>query len=518
MDAVFFSNKGKKPVIPRRTLMGHLALFAFCGTVAAAPGDLDTNFGSAGFVVTNVSTLGVRADYVYATALQPSNKVVVGGACTGSGKTDFCLVRYTANGALDTSFGSSGKVITSVSGGNDLGASVAIQRDDKILLGGYCLAGLKHDFCLVRYTSDGVLDSTFGANGIVVTQFPSPFGSDDYGQSLALQPDGKIVFAGYCNDGSLSGNTFCVARYNVNGTLDSSFGSGGLLTRVIAPAGAFGGSSIATAIAVQLDGKLVITGWCLVGSRFDFCTTRLNADGSPDVSFGDMQGNAITPIGASNANAYSTALQPDGKIVVAGVCNNFDFCVVRYETNGVLDTKFGINGKMIVDLLSMSSDTGINLALQPDGKILQAGFCQSSNYYFCVARFNSDGSLDTTFANGGKLLSSLRGGTEDVGRALALQADGKIVIAGNCKIAGSVDFCVARYEGGPFGYRNCTLDIDGDGKVTATIDSLIHARIALGITGNAVIGGIAFPSNATRKTWADIRGYLVTQCGMLLAP
>ncbi len=492
-------------------------LLIFCSTTFADPGEIDPTFGSSGVVVTNVSTTGVRNDYVYAIAQQSSGKIVVGGACTGNGKTDFCLARYTVDGSLDASFGSDGKVLTSVSGGNDLGASIAIQVDDKILFGGYCLAGLKHDFCLARYTKDGILDSTFGSNGTVITLFPSPFGSDDYGLSIALQSDGKIVFAGYCNDGSLSGNSFCVARYHGNGTLDSSFGTGGLLTRLVLPANAFGGSSIATSVAIQLDGKLVMSGWCAVDSRFDFCTTRLNPNGSPDTSFGNAQGNAITAIGTGNANAYNVAIQPDGKIVVAGLCNNLDFCLVLYHANGTLDLRFGNNGKAIANLLLMSFDSGISLALQPDGKILQSGFCENSVYFFCAVRFNSDGSLDRTFGSDGRRLTTPTGGTEDIGRAMLLQSDGKIVMAGNCKVAGSVDFCVVRFEGGPFGYRNCSLDIDGDGRVLATTDSLMHARIALGMTGSAVTGGIAFPSTATRKTWSDIRNHLVTQCGMRLS-
>ena len=128
------------------------------------------------------------------------------------------------------------------------------------------------------------------------------------------------------------------------------------------------------------------------------------------------------------------------------------------------------------------------------------------------------GNLDTTFGSGtGKIITAIGSG-EDTARALAVQPDGKIVVAGSCSNRSDNDFCLARYEGGPFDARNCSMDIDGDNLVLATTDSLIHARIALGLTGNAVIGGITFASHATRTTWPAIRDYLVTQCGMSIVP
>ena len=141
-------------------------------------------------------------------------------------------------------------------------------------------------------------------------------------------------------------------------------------------------------------------------------------------------------------------------------------------------------------------------------------FSGAAHPSFCALRYSANGALDTTFETSGLVISS-SGNSYDFARAVALQPDGKIVVAGIC--AGtSNDWCVVRCDGGPFGYQNCKLDVDGDNQMLATTDSLIHARIALGINGNAVVNGITFPPTATRNTWPLIRDYLVTQCGLSL--
>lgn len=145
-----------------------------------------------------------------------------------------------------------------------------------------------------------------------------------------------------------------------------------------------------------------------------------------------------------------------------------------------------------------------------------AGYCSNgSNSDFCALRYNTNGTLDTSFGSSGKVITPVATG-DDNAYAVTLQPDGKLVLAGYCFDGTNFDFCAIRYDGGPFGYKNCSLDIDGDNRVLATTDSLIHARIALGITGNAVVNGIAFSPTATRNTWPLIRDYLVTQCGMSL--
>ena len=357
----------------------------------------------------------------------------------------------------------------------------------------------------------GDLDTTFGSGfGKVMTAIG---GTDDQGYAVALQPDGKIVIAGHC--GPLPTRyEFCLARYQADGTLDTSFGTGGTVSSPIGSGYASGRATV-----LQPDGKIVVAGDCDIGLHIVFCLARYQAGGALDPSFGSG-GAVISPIGSSTDHATAIALQPDGKIVVAGYCagaSNLDFCLARYQANGMLDAAFGSNGK-VISPIGLSNDYGQALALQPDGKIVVAGYCDGvSNNDFCLARYQANGTLDTSFGSSGTVISPI-GSSYDWAYAIALQPDGKIVVAGECWNGSNFDFCLARYQGGPFGYRNCTMDIDGDGVVLATTDALLLARTSLGMTGSAVINGISFASHATRKTWPDIRNYLVTQCGMALAP
>ncbi|MCC7067988.1 MAG: hypothetical protein IT523_05995, partial [Burkholderiales bacterium] len=274
-----------------------------------------------------------------------------------------------APGDLDTTFGAGfGMVRTAIGTGIDLGNAIALQPDGKIVVAGYCWNGSDYDFCLARYLANGTLDTSFGSGGTVIT----PIGSaNDYGRAIALQPDGKIVVAGICR--GASDQDVCLARYQANGSLDTSFN---LTGKVISPIGSSGES--AQAIALQPDGKIVVAGRCYNGNNVDFCLARYHPNGALDTSF-DSDGKVITPIGSSSNSAGAIALQPDGKIVVAGRCDNGgndDFCLARYQANGTLDTSFGSagNGKVITSIGS-GNDQANALALQPDGKIVVAGVC-----------------------------------------------------------------------------------------------------------------------------------------------
>ncbi len=417
---------------------------------------------------------------------------------------------HAAPGNLDTTFGSgTGKIITAIGSGEDTARALAVQPDGKIVVAGSCSNRSDNDFCLARYDANGVLDATFGSTGKVITAIGA---SDDYADALAIQPDGKIVVAGYC---SISGNNdFCLARYLASGALDSSFGTTGKVITAIGP-----DYDNASAIALQPDGKIVVAGYCFNGSNTDFCLARYLASGALDTSF-NSTGKVVTTIGAATDVASALALQPDGKIVVAGYCfngSNTDFCLARYLASGTLDTSFNTTGTVIT-AIGASDDYATSLALQPDGKIVLAGYCSNgSNNDFCIARYLPSGALDTSLNSTGKVITAIGAGN-DYASAIAQQPDGKIVVAGTCSNGSNNDFCVARYEGGPFDARNCSMDIDGDNQTIATKDGLIATRVMLGLTGNTVIGGITFASHATRTTWPAIRDYLVSQCGMSIVP
>jgi len=474
----------------------------------AAPGDLDITFGSgSGKVMTAIGTGG--ADVANALALQPDGKLVVSGYCSNSSNYDFCLARYLPSGALDTSFNTTGKLITSIGVGGGFAGDLARQADGKLVVAGVCSNGANNDFCLARYLANGALDPSFNTTGKVITAIGPDY---DNASAVALQPDGKIVVAGACFNGS--NGDFCLARYLPSGALDTTFNTTG---NVIAAIGS--DQDAAYALALQPDGKIVVAGACWNGNSNDFCLARYLPSGALDTSF-NTTGTAITHIVSGNSVATAVALQPDGKIVAAGHCSNgsnHDFCLARYLASGALDTSFNTTGKVIT-AIGLIDDDATALALQPDGKIVAAGSCwNGSSNDFCLARYLPSGALDPSFNGSGKVITAI-GSDHDAAFALALQPDGKIVAAGQCYNGGKYELCLARYEGGPFDARNCSMDIDGDNLVLATTDSLIHARIALGLTGNAVIGGITFASHATRTTWPAIRDYLVSQCGMSIVP
>jgi uncharacterized delta-60 repeat protein len=498
--------------------IGATLAFASSHAIPGQPGTLDPTWGAASPLGPGkVSTaIGNRAAGSRALAIQADGKVVLGGGCVDF-SSNFCVVRYNPDGTLDTTFNGTGIVTTPILGENGANA-IVIQPNGQLVLAGTCvfpgdIPPPPAAFCAVRYNVDGTLDLSFGDGGKVFTQVGA-VSSIESAHAVALQPDGKLVLAGMCV-GSANID-FCTVRYNTDGTLDVSFAQGGKLITSVQ------NSDQAWAVAVQSDGKILVAGSCnnssgLVSDTSRFCAIRYGADGSLDTSFGSS-GIVITSVtganGAINSFALALALQADGKIVLAGTCGG-KFCAARYAVDGSLDLSFNGTGIVVTQ-----SDTIVDYAsavkVQSDGKIVLAGNCSvGANNKFCANRYNSDGSLDATFSGDGKAVEEIASG-DNSATALAIQPDGKIVIAGRCFGGTQSTFCSLRLDGGPFGARNCSLDMDGDNKTIATIDGLIATRVMLGITGASVADGISFPASATRTNWTSIREYLVTQCGMSL--
>ena len=385
-------------------------------------------FGGVGKVTTNLGFVG------RSVALQPDGKIVVAG---GGGGNDFTLTRYNANGSLDTSFNSTGSVTTDF-GPSDIGYSVAIQPDGKIVVAGEG----NSNFAVARYNTNGNLDASFGGTGKVTTDFE--LFDNNVGTSVAVQPDGKIVVAGYSYD-ALSRYVFSVARYNTNGSLDTSFNGSGKVTTDFGSAITYGYSVAIQPGILPNDLKIVVAGQV----DDDFALVRYNVNGSLDTSFGGT-GKVITDFGSDHDTGYSVAIKSDGKIVMAGYSNTSsnldDFSVARYNADGSLDTSFGGTGKVITDFGS-DYDTGTSVAIQLDGKIVAAGHSYSSSYQrdFSVVRYNVDGSLDTSFNSNGKLTTDFAA-SDDWGYSIALQPDGKIVVAGFSGTGSDTHQALARYN------------------------------------------------------------------------
>jgi uncharacterized delta-60 repeat protein len=402
-------------------------------TSAQTAGTLDPTFGSGGIVTTFFGGDGLNGDDAYSIAVQTNGKLVVAGITTNlDDTTDFGLARYSSNGTLDATFGTGGKVKTTFAD-FDGARAVAIQSDGKIVVAGYSIVNFSPDFALARYNSNGRLDTTFGVGGKVITQLGGPAQAF----SVAVQSDGKIVAAGFAH--LVNGDfDFALTRYNSNGTLDTTFGTGGKKTT------AFGVPSVAqgNAVTIQRDGKIV-GGLTIVNNIANFALARYNTNGTLDTTFG-TGGKAATDFGADD-RAFSIALQADGKIVAEGMTGN-DFALARYNTNGTLDTTFGSGGKVITDFAG-SNDIGLGVAVRSDGKIVAVGRTLSpGRTAFAVARYNANGTLDTTFGTGGKATTSFVGSLGDQAFSVAIQADGKAVVAGSAVVNLNTQFAIARYE------------------------------------------------------------------------
>jgi uncharacterized delta-60 repeat protein len=597
--------------IPRLALM---AVAAFCAllipaTALGAAGDPDTSFNGTGKAISGFGTTPFHAaDSGNAAARDGSGRIYIAGT-TPANNDDLAVVRLTAAGAADPTFGTNGIVTTDVaSGSDDRGTAVLIDTNGKVIVAGTTGTGDSdaNDFVVARFTSAGVLDSGFGGgDGIVTTDFG---GAEDEASGVAQLGSGNYVVAGFTDTDpstDTSSYDFAVASYSSTGALDSAFDSDGKLTTdfgssddeafaVLATGSTFvvlgttdpagtdagdfaiarytgstgapdnsfdtdgketlsfsggpGNGDFGDALALDGSGRLIVAGSAGPGNG-DFAVARLSGtDGSPDNTF-DTDGKQLvsSPASGSTVNsqdqAYAVAVQPDGKIVLAGVeysnphwmlarlsdagapdstfgtngivltdfaptpsfttlgvavfadasqivaagTGDDNFAAARYATaDGALDTTFGPNstGKTEVDIVSPtpSSETATGVAVQPDGKTVVVGptdagpILQSKgDEEFGVARYNADGSLDPGFGIGGTdgngLLTTNFGtnsdgsGTNDSPAGVALQSDGKIVVAGSTDPPGADkgDFAVARYlpDGAPdpaFG--------GGDGLVT----------------------------------------------------
>ena len=496
--------------------------FDFALVRYTASGALDATLDGDGIATTAV---GSSNDIPYAVVIQ-SFAITVAGRSSNGSTEDFAVVRYNLSGALDLTFNGTGKRITPVCGDNDEGWSMALQAG-KIVVAGYATdIGTNRDFALVRYNSDGTLDTSFDGDGIKTQDIV-----DLQAQlwDLAVQADGKVVAVGHARwNATLDGSA--IARYGTNGALDPSFGSNG---RVLFPItgganavavqpdgkivvvgaygaafstlrlnadgstdGTFGGgdlvdtaigtSATAYAVALQTDGKILVAGTATIGSQTDVALVRYNVDGTLDTSF-DGDGIVTTAVASGNDEAREVRIQADGKIVVAGwgvVSGTNQFALVRYNANGSLDNTFGSFGRVVTDI-GTGQDVGAGMLIQPDGKIVVCGASESSSFDVAVARYNSNGSLDLSFDGDGKVTTPI-GFESDAGYAIARQADGKLVVAGVGVIGSNAQLAVLRYDGS--GALDPSYGVGG--KAVPDVGPGYANAVALDASGRAIVGGV----------------------------
>lgn len=413
----------------------------------AADGDLDLTFGTGGIVTTDLNL----DDEGHAVAIQTDGKIVVAGSQTLIAAPQFGLARYNTNGSLDTTFDGDGKVTTSI-GFSSRAHAVAIQPDGKIVAVGTTDLGLNDsDFAVVRYNTNGTIDTTFGSTGIILTRFLT--GIDNFAHAVAIQGDGKIVVAGESSD-ILFFRNFALARYNTNGSLDTTFDGDGKLTTTFAV------TAGAKSVFIQSDGKITAAG---TGNL-----ARYSSTGALDPSFGT--GGRVF---INNLSINAAKIQSDGNIVVAGstiVSGDAHFGLARITPTGFFDTTFNTGGRVSTNFGTLNIAT--SLVIQTDGKIIAAGFSRigASNVDFALARYNTNGSLDTSFSDDGKVTTDIL--PNDNAAGATLQPDGKIVVVGRAVAdLNTGNFALARYQSGGTAVvpRPNQFDFDADGRTDVAV-------------------------------------------------
>jgi uncharacterized delta-60 repeat protein len=420
--------------------------------------------------------------------------------------TWFAIVQLAqaADGDLDPTFGTGGTIMTDISRSTDLANAVAIQSDGKLVVVGQTYKNNDYtgeDFVVTRYNTDGTLDNSFGRGGKVRTDFP---GLAAVPSAVVIQADGKIVVAGGAFPLFTFLGNFELVRYNPNGSLDRSFGNGGIVTTV------FPEGSYAFDVTLQPDGKIVAAGTVFVdfipgeASNTDFALARYNSDGSLDTSFGNG-GTVMTDFFGNEDDAFSVLIQPDGKIVAVGSANNpvsfYDFAAVRYLSNGTIDTTFGVAGKVSTDFGDQNFDRARSATLQADGRIVAAGFAISQNggvQNFAVARYTSNGILDTTFSGDGKTQIDFGDCCQSANKVL-LQSDGKIITVGYANTEDSdSDFLLARLS--PRGSLDATFGVSG--KVRTSFGDLNGGANGAALQSDGKIVAVGFQATFSNQ-WSN---------------
>ncbi len=466
---------GRKRVVSKlfSRLMTVAALLGAAAASTFAVGNLDKTFGTNGKAITPI---GNASDKGFAVAVQPDGKIVVAGASYNNADFDTAVARYNADGTPDQTFGTGGKKVVNLSPSGESINAITLQADGKIVVAGGVIVGSEANFSVVRLNTDGSLDTSFDSDGSANTPVGAT-GVFDVANAVTIQTingEEKIVAAGssgqdfavvrYNADGSLDTtfDTDGIVITSIQSSIDNA--SGVAIQRL-----ANGEDKIVVAGSTRFNAG---------GGSFndDIAVARYNTNGTLDTTF-DTDGKAITNISATDA-ARDVVIQKFGdltKIVVGGIsmrASFLDFTLVRYNENGAVDTTFGTNGRAVT-AIGNNEDQIHALALQPDNKIVAAGFARTGtngvNEDFALARYNANGTLDTAFGSCGKIITAIASGNGvDLAWGVALQPDGKVVAAGYTQVSVSPvvneDFAVLRYTPDGRAASPTSIDFDADGK------------------------------------------------------
>jgi uncharacterized delta-60 repeat protein len=459
----------------------------------AAPGSLDPTFGVGGVTSVSITT---SQDIPATSKLLVDGRIVIAGSC----EQDLCLTRLKENGDVDVSFGVQG--VTRTSGGYQFNATPAILEapNGAFLLAATCrnynvLSNTYAHACVVRYSADGVIDESFGLGGVTAVQIAN--GTTDAVES-AFQSDGKLLILGACRLGSSPVPRYCLTRLSAAGQLDTTYGNQGFTVLNTGEGTVTDGPRT---LVVDANDRAVVAGECIQDINaarvgiMRICLARVLLSGQQDASWGENGLLILRGVVDPSVSAL-TKRSPSGFLLATSCASNGPrFCLLSISENGALDAAFGVNG--VVEIPAQPSAFGYyrespsRTARSSSGFLFVAGSCYKDySTHFCVKRLVADSVLDTTFGSGGSTIQtfdSLGGYTSDVH---VLAANDKVILVGSCgrSLATSMDFCVIRLKGGPYDASTCTLNADLNNQVAGN-DGVLAIRYLLGYTGNALTDG-----------------------------
>jgi uncharacterized delta-60 repeat protein len=425
----------------------------------SAVGILDTEFDSNGFAVQNNTNGGNLYEHGQAITVDTDGRILVTGHINEGTDEDMALWRHNSSGTLDTAFNNVGYVVhNGAAGGNsyDRGFSIVIDSSGKILVGGYSINGSGNfDMAIWRYNSDGILDNTFDTDGIAVHHNAAGAGTHDLGFGITLNADGKILVTGYSINGD-SNEDMVIWRYNSNGTLDTSFNALGYVVHNSAAGG--NGSDFGRVVTADSNGNILVAGRSWNGSNDDMVIWRYDSTGVIDTSFNTA--GFVVHNGAAGGNSHDIGeglvIDQNGRILVTGSSinseGNYDMIIWRYNSNGILDNTFNNIGYIIHHNAAggYSNDYGNKIIIDIDGKILVTGYSLNSggNKDMVTWRYNTNGTLDTTFNSFGSVVhnSAAGGNGDDLGSAVIVDSIGRILIAGRSTNPIDNDMVIWRYR------------------------------------------------------------------------
>ena len=402
-------------------------------------GVLDTSFDSDGIAMYE---WGYGHDYGLFAAIDSLGRIVVAGYGNNGANDDIIVVRYNTDGSLDTSFDTDGFVSYNGLAGLaiDRAYAVAVDSSDRIVVAGYKnhVAGHK-EVLVLRFNTDGTLDTSFDSDG--VASYTAGLGYDQ-AEYVTLDSAGNILVSGQVDNGPNS--DVLVLKYSTDGSLDTTFGNNG----VVSYEGGFGDDA-GRGIAFDSSGNIIVAGYCKQGTDEDILILKYSSDGVLDTTFGTN--GVVTYDGGSNLDerGYSVMIDSSDRIIVAGYSAAGaynDVLVLRYTSAGVLDTSFGANGVVVYDGTAGLADLAYNITQDALGRLLVTGYSNATDSNLLVLRYSADGDLDANFGTAGAVTYDGSYGV-DRGCAIVTDSSNRIVVAGYLKNASNnYDLGVWRYR------------------------------------------------------------------------